>query len=136
MVELIEGFNLLARDHNIVKDQVVDQPVVHPPQYLWHVLDIVKDTPGGNCDVLYIILVKLNYICTSQGITEWQSLGSNAKKVLKVIWPARTSLKCNSKQVSGVPPLFWISPRFYPFHEHHESLLGWTLVFNNNIPGH
>ena len=85
MVELIEGFDLLACNDNIVEDQVVDQPVIHPPQYLWHVLDVVKDTPGGNCDVLYIILVKLNFICTSQEVTEWQSLGSNAKKVLNII---------------------------------------------------
>ena len=58
VVELIEGLDLLARDDHIVKDQVVDQPVLHPPQYLRHVLHIIKDTPGSNCDVLQIKLVK------------------------------------------------------------------------------
>ena len=58
VIKLVEGFDLLASDDHVVKDQVVDQPVLHPPQYLRHVLDIIEDAPGSDCDVLQIKLVK------------------------------------------------------------------------------
>ena len=58
VVELVEGLDLLAGDDHIVEDQVADQPILHPPQHLGHVLHVIKDTPGSNCDVLQIKLVK------------------------------------------------------------------------------
>ena len=35
MVELIKALNLLALDDHIVKDQVVYQTILHPPQKFW-----------------------------------------------------------------------------------------------------
>ena len=58
VVELIEGLYLIARDDHVVEDQVVDQPVFHPPQDLRHVLDPVENAPGGNCYILQARLVK------------------------------------------------------------------------------
>ena len=35
VVELVQTFNLLSSDGDIVKDQIVDKPIRHAPHNLW-----------------------------------------------------------------------------------------------------
>ena len=59
MVELVEAFNLLSPDGDVVKDQVVDQPVGHAPQNLW----LFQDTWGSDGYVLRTVEIILSTLC-------------------------------------------------------------------------
>ena len=71
VIELIKSFYLLICDDHIVEDQVVDQPVLHSPQDIWHILNILEYTSSSNCYVLQIRWVIENF-------------GRNIRVILKV----------------------------------------------------
>ena len=56
-MELLHSLNPLSPDDDVVKDQVVDQPVRHAPQHL----GLLKDARGGDGYVLWIS--QLSVVC-------------------------------------------------------------------------
>ena len=48
MVELVDAIDFLACNHHVVKCEVIDETVLHPPQNI----RLVEGAPRSDCDVL------------------------------------------------------------------------------------